>query len=140
MWTIVKYLLTIAFLCTCRKTLFTSPPSLKLFLLSLVSLGDEAPHPLCSFRLPFYVPVIACLADLWNYIYYLSLPCTESLLREQEESLTQCCNPHLVLTKYLAFRNSNNINSSSNNDAKLNFIYVELNSILMQNFRDLGHV
>lgn len=91
----------------------------------------------------------APLASLFRYLLQhvglirgiIYTACIEKLLREQEKSLTQCCNPHLVLTKYLAFRNSNNINSSSNNnDAKLKCIYVELNSTLMQNFRDLGHV
>lgn len=80
-------------------------------------------------------------ACLWSCIYYRPLLCIENLLKAEEESLIHCCNPHLVLTKYLAFRNSNNINNiNNNNNAKLNCIYVELNSISMQNFRDVGHV
>ena len=39
------------------------------------------------------------------------------------------------------FLGSGYINSgSNNNNARLNSTYMELNSILMQNFRDVGHV
>lgn len=52
-----------------QENCLTVPPTLEI-LISLVTLSEEAPHPLHSFRLPFQLPVTSCLPALQSCIYY----------------------------------------------------------------------
>lgn len=78
-----------------QENCLTVPPTLEI-LISLVTLRKK-PHTLSIPLAPlFQLPVTSCLPALQSCIYQSPLLCIENLLKAEEESLIQCCNPHLL--------------------------------------------